>query len=584
MWTYTPPLREMRFVFEEVLDAPALWRDIPAFSELDVATAADILEQAGKFASEILLPTNSRGDLEGCRLEAGGVHTPTGFREAYRAFVAAGWPALACDADVGGQGLPQLLNTALYEMLVSANHAWAMYPGLLHGAYESIKAHGDAALRERYLPKLVSGEWLAAMALTEPQAGTDLGLIRTQAEPAADGSLRVTGGKIFISGGDHDLTDNIVHLVLCRLAGAPAGMRGLSLVLVPKILPDGTRNTLRCAGLEKKMGIKGSATCVMQYEGATGWLIGEPHRGLSAMFIMMNAARLHVGVQGLGHLEMAAQNARSYARERVQMRAPVRPDNAAPGTADPIEWHPSVRRKLSALAANVEGARILSYWTAHLLDEAERHPDAAKRSRAQGTVALLTPIVKGFVTDLGHHGANSALQVWGGYGFIHDYNIEQTVRDSRIAMIYEGTNEVQAVDLLMRKVLEDGGARFGELLAVLEAEAQLSGRSEMLKPSARALQEQIETARRATKALIDGRGADPEWPFRIADDYMQAMGYTLLTWAWTRTLRAASTHSGSAWHVQRAAIARYGIEWLTPHAPFHWQRVLAREAALPWMQ
>jgi alkylation response protein AidB-like acyl-CoA dehydrogenase len=584
MWTYTPPLREMRFVFEEVLDAPALWRDVPAFSELDVATAAGILEEAGKFAAEILLPTNSRGDLEGCRLEADGVHTPTGFREAYQAFVEAGWPALACDTEAGGQGLPQLLNTALYEMLVSANHAWAMYPGLLHGAYESVKAHGDAALRERYLPKLVSGEWLAAMALTEPQAGTDLGLIRTQAEPAADGSLRVTGGKIFISGGDHDLTDNIVHLVLCRLAGAPAGTRGLSLVLVPKILPDGTRNAMRCAGLEKKMGIKGSATCVMQYEGATGWLIGEPHRGLSAMFIMMNAARLHVGVQGLGHLEMAAQNARSYARERVQMRAPVRPDNAAPRTADPIEWHPSVRRKLFTLAANAEGARILSYWTAHLLDAAEHDPDAAKRSRAQGLVALLTPIVKGFVTDLGHHGANSALQVWGGYGFIHDYNIEQTVRDSRIAMIYEGTNEVQAVDLLMRKVLEDGGVRFGELLAVLEEETQLADRSETLKANARALQEQIETARRATDALLEGRGAEPEWPFRIADDYMQAMGYTLLTWAWTRTLRAASAHSASAWHLEKAAIARYGIEWLTPHAAFHWQRVLAREAALPWMQ
>jgi alkylation response protein AidB-like acyl-CoA dehydrogenase len=583
MWTYTPPLRDMRFVFEEVLDAPALWRDIPSFSDLDMATAAGILEEAGKFAADILLPTNSRGDLEGCRLEADGVHTPTGFREAYRAFVDAGWPALACAAESGGQGLPQLLNTALYEMLVSANHAWAMYPGLLHGAYESVKAHGDAALRERYLPKLVSGEWLAAMALTEPQAGTDLGLIRTQAQPAADGSLRVTGGKIFISGGDHDLTDNIVHLVLCRLAGAPAGTRGLSLVLVPKVLPDGTRNAMRCAGLEKKMGIKGSATCVMQYEGATGWLIGEPHRGLSAMFIMMNAARLHVGVQGLGHLEMAAQNARSYASERVQMRAPVRPGNEAPRTADPIEWHPSVRRKLFALGANAQGARILSYWTAHLLDAAEHHPDAAQRGRAQGMVALLTPIVKGFVTDLGHHGANSALQVWGGYGFIHDYNIEQTVRDSRIAMIYEGTNEVQAVDLLMRKVLEDGGARFGELLAVLEEEVQLSGRSEMLQPNARALQEQIETARQATNALLGGRGADPEWPLRIADDYMQAMGYTLLTWAWTRTLRAASAHSSSAWHAQRAATARYGIEWLTPHAAFHWQRVLAREAALPWM-
>jgi alkylation response protein AidB-like acyl-CoA dehydrogenase len=583
MWTYTPPLREMQFVFDEVLDAAASWRQMPAFSELDAATAAEILAEAGKFAAEMLLPINGRGDLEGCTLQADGVRTPSGFRETYRAFVEAGWPALACDPEAGGQGLPQLLNAALYEMLVSVNHAWAMYPGLLHGAYECVKAHGDATLRERYLPKLVSGEWLAAMALTEPQAGTDLGLIRTQAEQAGDGSLRVTGGKIFISGGDHDLTDNIVHLVLCRLAGAPAGTRGLSLVLVPKFLPDGTRNAMRCAGIEKKMGIKGSATCVMQYEGATGWLIGEADRGLSVMFVMMNAARLHVGLQGLGHLEMASQNARSYARERLQMRAPVRPADAPPRAADPIEYHPSMRRKLSALAAQAEGARIVSFWTAHLLDEAEQHPDAAKRGRAHDLVALLTPIVKAFVSDLGHHGANAALQVWGGYGFIHDYNIEQTVRDSRIAMIYEGTNEVQAVDLLVRKVLEDGGARFAQLLAALDEEARHSQGVETLSQAGRALQQQIEAARQATNALIGGRTSDPEWPYRIADDYMQAMGYTLLTWAWARTLRAASRHAGSDWHATRAAIARYGIEWLTPHAGFHWQRVLAREAALPWM-
>lgn len=583
MWSYVPPLREMRFVIEEILDAPASWRQTPAYSELDMATAEEILVEAGKFAAEVLLPTNGRGDVEGCTLSEDGVRTPSGFRAAYRTFVDAGWPALACDSDFGGQGLPQLLNAAVYEMLVSTNHAWSMYPGLLHGAYECVKAHGDPALRERYLPKLVSGEWLAAMALTEPQAGTDLGLIRTQAEPAADGSVRVTGNKIFISGGDHDLTDNIVHLVLCRLASAPAGTRGLSLVLVPKVLPDGARNTMRCAGLEKKMGIKGSATCVMQYDAATGWLVGEPHRGLPAMFVMMNAARLHVGLQGLGHLEMAAQNARRYANERVQMRSPVRPADAASRAADPIEWHPAVRRTLVALAANAEGTRVISYWTAHLLDEAEHHPDSASRTRAHDLVALLTPIVKAFVTDLGHHGANAALQVWGGYGFIHDYSIEQTVRDSRIPMIYEGTNEVQAIDLLMRKVLEDGGARLDKLLAVLEEEVQRCSSSEPLKPHAHSLQQQIATARQATTALIGGRAGDAEWPFRIADDYLHAIGYTLLTWAWVRTMRVAAAHAGSQWHATKSATARYGVEWLAPQANLHWQRVLARAAALPWM-
>lgn len=581
MWSYVAPLRDMRFVLEEILEAPSSWLRIPAFSELDAGTAEEILVEGGKFASEILLPTNSRGDLEGCRLEADGVRTPTGFRETYQAFVDAGWPALACDADFGGQGLPQVLNAALYEMLIAANHAWAMYPGLLHGAYECVKTHGDATLRERYLPKLVSGEWLAAMALTEPQAGTDLGLIRTQAETAADGSVRVTGSKIFISGGDHDMTDNIVHLVLCRLAGAPAGTRGLSLVLAPKILPDGSRNAMRCAGIEKKMGIKGSATCVMQYDGATGWLVGEPNRGLQAMFVMMNAARLHVGLQGLGHLEMATQNARRYAGERVQMRAPARPA-AATRAADPIDMHPSVRRTLFTLRASTEGARVISYWTAHLLDEAEHHPDAAQRARAQDLAAVLTPIVKAFVTDIGHHGANSALQVWGGYGFVHDYNIEQTVRDSRIAMIYEGTNEVQALDLLNRKVLDDNGGRFDQLLAVLDEEAQRCADGS-LQVHGRALQGQIAMARKATKALIEGRAADVEWPFRVADDYLQAIGYTLLTWAWARTARAASARPDSAWHAAKLTTALYGVEWLSPRANFHWERVLAREAAVPML-
>ena len=321
MWHYDAPLRDMLFVIEHVLDAPASWARCPALADCDIDTTRQVLDEAARFASEVLAPTNGPGDLEGCTLRSdGSVATPTGYREAYRAFVDGGWPALSCDPSWGGQGLPLLLEAALTEMLNACNQAWTMYPGLLHGAYESIKAHGTDELKQRYLPRLASGEWLAAMALTEPQAGTDLGLVRTRAQLQADGTLRVSGNKIFISGGEHDLTDNIVHLVLCRLADAPPGTKGLSLALVPKLLPDGSRNAMHCDGIEKKMGIKGSATCAMRYEDATGWLIGEPNRGLAAMFIMMNSARLHVGLQGLGQIEMAGQNALRYAHERLQMK------------------------------------------------------------------------------------------------------------------------------------------------------------------------------------------------------------------------------------------------------------------------
>ena len=601
MWTYQAPLRDMQFVIEDVLGAPARWPEVPAHAELDAATASQILEEAAKFAGGVLAPINSAGDLEGCHWADGRVRTPTGYRAAYQAFVEGGWPALACDPAHGGQGLPHLLNAALNEMLAAANHGWTMYPGLLHGAYECLKAHGSDDLKTRYLPKIVSGEWLATMCLTEPQAGSDLGLVRTQAEARVDGSLRVTGNKIFISGGEHDLTPNIVHLVLCRLRDAPPGTKGLSLVLVPKWLDDGTPNTLRCDGIEKKMGIKGSATCVMSFEGATGWLIGEPHRGLAAMFVMMNAARLHVGLQGLGHLEMASQNAQRYTQERLQMRAMRRPAGAPPAPADPIAWHPAVRRTLWSLRAMVEGQRVLAYWTAQLLDEAEQHPAAARREHAHALVAVLTPVLKAFLTDNGYRGASEAQQLWGGYGYVHDYGIEQTVRDSRIAMIYEGTNEIQAIDLLQRKVLDDGGERLGQLLAVLEQEATLceggrqgdadgAGRAgsgagqadDPLRPFATALREQIAAARAATAALSNGRATDPEWPLRAADDYLRALGLTLLAWAWARSARAALRRGGDAWCDDKLKAARFGVQWLLPEAQWRWQRVLrALDAVLP---
>ena len=571
MYRYDAPLREMRFVIEEVLRAPDDWRETPLFADLDTDTAAEVLQQAARFAGEVLQPLNAPGDREGCRLEGGRVKTPAGFPQAWAAFVEGGWPALACDPEFGGQGLPQVLNAALFEMLVAANHAWVMYPGLLHGAYETLKAHGSPALREAYLPRLVSGQWLAAMALSEPQAGSDLGLVRTAATPQADGSLRISGGKIFISGGDHDLSDNIVHLVLCRLPDAPPGTKGLSLALVPAVLPDGARNAMHCDGLEHKMGIHGSATCVMRYEGATGWLVGEPHRGLGAMFVMMNAARLHVGLQGLGHLEMAAQNARRYAAERLQMRAARRPDDAPAAAADPIAWHPAMRRTLRDLQALSEGLRVVAYRAATVIDVLEQHPDPQRRAAAAAEAALLTPVVKAFCSQQGFEGASAALQVFGGYGFLRDYGIEQTLRDARIGAIYEGTNQIQAIDLLVRKVLGPSGPAFEAWLDVLaegaDADAALGT----------ALRQQIAFAHEALTAVRAGAARDAEAPFRVADDFLAGVAHLLLAWAWCLSAgaarRGAERGGDAVWLAERVSLARHGADWILPQAAVHWQRV-----------
>jgi len=567
MYSYTPPLRDMRFVIEDVLQAPTGWAAMPDFAEIDADTARAVLDEAGKFAAEVLAPINAAADLQGCRWHDGAVSTPAGYREAYAAYVAGGWPALSCHPDDGGQGLPALLDAALNEMIAAANHGWTMYPGLLHGAYECLRTHGSETLKQRYLAKIASGEWLATMNLTEPQAGSDLGLLRSKAEPQADGSYALSGSKIFISGGEQDMSDNIVHLVLARLPDAPPGTKGISLFLAPKFLPDGTRNAIRCTGIEKKMGIKGSATCAMSFEGATGWLIGEPHRGLGAMFVMMNAARLHVALQGLGHLEIAQQNAHAYAQERVQ------------GRGRRIAEHPAMRRTLWSLRALAEGERVIAYWTAMLLDESHHHPDAARRAQADGWVGLLTPVAKALFTDHGHRGADEALQVWGGYGFVHDYGIEQSVRDSRIAMIYEGTNEIQAIDLLQRKVLDDGGARLESLLVRLLADADAAGPA--LAEYADALRAQVAAARGATARLVDGARGDAEWPLRAADDYLRGIGFVLLSWAWLKRATAALPRAGDAWFDDTLRAARFGLQWLLPEAAWRWQRVRAQHAELP---
>jgi alkylation response protein AidB-like acyl-CoA dehydrogenase len=591
MWNYAAPVADMLHLMTRVLEAPASWQALPAFDGLGSDTAREVLEQAGRFAGDVLAPINGPGDLAACTWTHDGVHTPPGFAAAYRTFVDGGWPALACAPEAGGQGLPQLLNMALYEMLTSANHAWMMYPGLLHGAYEVLLQHAVPELRERYLGKVASGEWLATMNLTEPQAGSDLGLVRTKAETASGDAavngapVLISGYKIFISGGDHDLTDNIVHLVLCRLTDAAPGSQGLSLAIVPKVLPDGARNSVFCDGIEKKMGIKGSATCQMRFERAQGWLVGEPHRGLAAMFLMMNAARLQVAMQGVGHLEAATQNAWRYAEERVQMRATRRPMGAtAPAAADPIAWHPAMRRTLLTLQARTDAVRTIAYQTAIWLDESQQHPDAACRETAAAHVAFLTPIAKAFFTELGHRSADEALGVWGGYGYVHEYGIEQAVRDSRIALIYEGTNEIQAIDLMTRKLLGDNGRRAAALRALLHEEADACEGTAF----GDALTEQLDCWQQADAALIEDAAEDSEWPLRVADDYLQAVGHALMAWAWARIARSAHDPArlpaeGGRTAAQWFDAARFGVEWLLPQAATHWRRVRNSQAALPFI-
>ncbi|HVL56046.1 MAG TPA: acyl-CoA dehydrogenase family protein, partial [Burkholderiaceae bacterium] len=461
MARYTPPLRDMQFVMHEVLEAPQCLQQLPRHAEVTRELIDQVLEEGGKFCAEVLFPLNRSGDEQGCRYEGDGVvKTPDGFREAWQQYASGGWPALAADPDFGGQGLPNLVAIAMQEMMNSANQAWTMYPGLTHGAYDCIHAHGTPEQRTTYLPKLVSGQWMATMCLTEPHCGTDLGMLRTRAEPQADGSYRLTGNKIFISSGEHDLTENIVHLVLARLPDAPAGTRGISLFIVPKFVPAGSgeqatlgeRNRIMCSRIEEKMGIHGNATCAMELDGATGWLVGEPNRGLQAMFVMMNAARIGVGMQSQGLMEVAYQNSLDYARERTQGRSLTGP-KAPEQPADPIIVHPDVRRMLLTQKAWVEGGRCFALWLALQSDLYDAHPDEAERERAAGMLALLTPVVKAFLTDNGFASTNLALQVYGGHGYIREWGMEQYVRDARINMIYEGTNTIQSLDLLGRKVL-----------------------------------------------------------------------------------------------------------------------------------
>jgi len=484
----------MQFLLHEVFQVSKDYQQMPAYAEFDADTVNAVLEEAGKFAANVTFPLNITGDEEGCTLDKATheVTTPKGFKDAYKQFIDGGWPALSCDPQYGGQGLPFVMNSMLYEMLNSANQAWTMYPGLSHGAYEALHAYGTDEQKKRYLPKLTSGEWTGTMCLTEPHCGTDLGMLRSKAEPQADGTYKITGNKIFISAGEHDFTENIVHLVLARLPDAPAGSKGISLFIVPKYLVQddgslGERNPIFCGALEHKMGIHGNATAQINIDGAIGTMVGEPNKGLQAMFVMMNAARLGVGNQSLGLTEVAYQNALSYAKDRLQMRS-LSGTKAKDKPADPIIVHPDVRRMLLTAKAYAEGGRALITYSAALVDRELHHPDEKVRKDSADLVALLTPIVKAFVTDNGMSATIMSQQVYGGHGYIKESGMEQFVRDARINMIYEGTNGIQALDLLGRKVLGNQGAtlkKFGKLIAQLVEEEGVNEKmAEFINPIA----------------------------------------------------------------------------------------------------
>ena len=545
MPTYTPPLRDMQFVMHEVFKVTDEFKAMPQHAEVDVDTINAVIEEAGKFASEVIFPLNISGDTEGCTLDkvTHEVKTPTGFKEAYDKFVEGGWAALSCDAAYGGQGLPFVLNQCLYEMMNSANQAWTMYPGLSHGAYEALHAHGTDEQKALYLPKLTSGEWTGTMCLTEPHCGTDLGMLRTKAEPLADGTYKITGNKIFISAGEHAMAANIVHLVLARLPDAPKGSKGISLFVVPKfnVKADGSlgdRNPIYCSGLEHKMGIHGNATAQIAIDGAIGTLVGKPHKGLAAMFVMMNAARLGVGNQSLGLTEVAFQNALAYAKDRIQMRS-LSGTKAKDKDADPIIVHPDVRKMLLTAKAYAEGARALQIYCTLLLDKVHSHPDEKVRAESEELVALLTPLVKAFITDNGHISTNHCMQVFGGHGFIKEWGMEQYVRDNRINMIYEGTNTVQSLDLLGRKILGNNGAtlkKLGKLIGKLVEEEGVNEKmAEFINPIAM-LGDQM--TKFTTEIGFKGM-QNPDEVGAAAVDYLRVAGHLVFGYLFARMAQVA---------------------------------------------
>jgi alkylation response protein AidB-like acyl-CoA dehydrogenase len=562
----------MQFVLHEFLNVTEEFKNLPAYQEIDADIINQVLEEGAKFTQEVLFPLNHSGDREGCHYDAAtkAVSTPKGFKEAYKQYVEGGWAALACDPEYGGQGLPVSLNNSFYEMLNSSNQAWTMYPGLSHGAYECLKEHGTDDQKKFYLPKLVSGEWTGTMCLTEAHCGTDLGLLRTKAEPQADGTYSITGSKIFISAGEHDMSENIVHLVLARLPDAPEGSKGISLFLVPKFLPNadgsvGARNGITCGAIEEKMGIHGNSTCQMNLDGAIGTLIGQPHKGLNAMFVFMNAARLGVGMQSLGLTEVAYQNALVYAKDRIQMRSlsgPKAPDKPA----DPIIVHPDVRRMLLTAKAYAEGARALTSYVALQIDRELNHPDQAIRKEAADEVALLTPIVKAFITDNGWIATSEAMQVYGGHGYIAEWGMEQYVRDARINMIYEGTNTIQSLDLLGRKILMDNGAKLRAFGEKVKAFVEDNGLDEQMSEFVSPLGELGEKVGKLTMEIGMKAFQNQDEVGAAAVPYLRVVGHMVFSYFFAQMAKIAlaKKDSGDKFYESKLATARFYFARLYP--------------------
>ncbi|MFW3009241.1 acyl-CoA dehydrogenase C-terminal domain-containing protein [Pseudomonas aeruginosa] len=566
---YNAPLRDMRFLLNDVFDAPALWQRLPRLAErIDADTADAILEEAAKVTGGLLAPLNRSGDEEGAQWQDGAVRTPAGFREAYATYAEGGWVGLTGNPAHGGMGMPKMLAVQFEEMMYAANASFSLYSTLSAGACLALDAHGSEELKNRYLPNMYAGTWAGSMCLTEPHAGTDLGIIRTKAKPQADGSYRISGTKIFITGGEQDLTENIIHLVLAKLPDAPAGSRGISLFLVPKFLVGddgalGARNAVHCGSIEHKMGIKASATCVMNFDGASGWLVGEVNKGLAAMFTMMNYERLSIGIQGIGCAEMSYQSAVAYARERLQSRAPTGPV-ARDKAADPIIVHPDVRRMLLTMKALTEGGRAFSTYVGQQLDLAKYAEDQEERSQAEALVALLTPVAKAFFTDTGLESCVLGQQVFGGHGYIREWGQEQLVRDVRIAQIYEGTNGIQALDLMGRKVVANGGL----FLSIFsrEVRAFAAGANAELAEFVTPLLTALDLLDNLTQGIVARAGNDPREIGAASVEYLHLFGYTAYAYLWARMAAAAlrQREVDPSFHDGKLATARFYFARILP--------------------